>query len=428
MTKSAIDLANGRPIFVNRKDQIFTKSLLIMPILGGIFLSRFAIPIFGSQLAISLISTVISAVGLVSIGKLRVNVPRFILFTLSLAAVLLSAACAAGVRFSLTSLLLFAVLYLGYVFVVDTDTDIYPWVISAFRKICVIVAICGILQYFGQFLLPGPQLFTFDDYFPKSYLQLYHYVDPVAPGRNKSNGFFLPEPSIFGQLMALALILELGVFRNIPRILLYCIAQYVAFSGTGIMLCAFFVPFFLARERNPFVILAAIGVGIVLLTSWGSSFMQPFDRVGEFGATRSSAFARFISPFYLFDEYIFDNSRSVLFGLGPGSIETFFNNFYTDVFDPTWGKLLFEYGLVGSLPFAAFILSCFFLDTRTRWLSGALFINYLIMGGYLLSTPWNGIILSLAIWHRSPVGQMRRHHDQLRKLKTSNNLAVLGGS
>jgi hypothetical protein len=50
------------------------------------------------------------------------------------------------------------------------------------------------------------------------------------------------------------------------------------------------------------------------------------------------------------------------------------------------------------------------------------------MGGYLLSTPWNGIILSLAIWHRSPVGQMRRHHDQLRKLKTSNNLAVLGGS
>jgi hypothetical protein len=156
--------------------------------------------------------------------------------------------------------------------------------------------------------------------------------------------------------------------------------------------------------------------------------MQPFDRVGEFGATRSSAFARFISPFYLFDEYIFDNSRSVLFGLGPGSIETFFNNFYTDVFDPTWGKLLFEYGLVGSLPFAAFILSCFFLDTRTRWLSGALFINYLIMGGYLLSTPWNGIILSLAIWHRSPVGQMRRHHDQLRKLKTSNNLAVLGGS
>jgi len=180
------------------------------------------------------------------------------------------------------------------------------------------------------------------------------------------------------------------------------------------MLCAFFIPLFLARERNPFLVLAAIGVGIVLLTSWGSSFMQPFDRAGEFGATRSSAFARFISPFYLFDEYIFNNTRSVLYGLGPGSIETFFNNFYTEVHDPTWGKLFFEYGLVGSLPFAAFILSCFFLDTRTRWLSGALFINYLIMGGYLLSTPWNGIILSLAIWHRSSVRQTRRRHDQRR--------------
>lgn len=414
MTRSAVDLAKGSPSFVNSKDQVITQSLLILPILGGVFLSRFAIPIFGTQLAISLIATMISAVGLAALGKLRVNVPRFILFTLSLAAILLSAACTVGGRFSLTSLLLFAVLYLGYVFVVDTDTDIYPWVISAFRKICVIIAICGIFQYFGQFLLPGPQLFTFEDYIPKSYLQLYHYVDPVSPGRNKSNGFFLPEPSIFGQLMALALILEIGFFRNTSRILLYCIAQYVAFSGTGIMLCAFFIPLFLARERNPFLVLAAIGVGIVLLTSWGSSFMQPFDRAGEFGATRSSAFARFISPFYLFDEYIFNNTRSVLYGLGPGSIETFFNNFYTEVHDPTWGKLFFEYGLVGSLPFAAFILSCFFLDTRTRWLSGALFINYLIMGGYLLSTPWNGIILSLAIWHRSSVRQTRRRHDQRR--------------
>jgi len=132
MTRSAVDLAKGSPSFVNSKDQVITQSLLILPILGGVFLSRFAIPIFGTQLAISLIATMISAVGLAALGKLRVNVPRFILFTLSLAAILLSAACTVGGRFSLTSLLLFAVLYLGYVFVVDTDTDIYPWVISAF--------------------------------------------------------------------------------------------------------------------------------------------------------------------------------------------------------------------------------------------------------------------------------------------------------
>jgi hypothetical protein len=136
---------------------------------------------------------------------------------------------------------------------------------------------------------------------------------------------------------------------------------------------------------------------------WGSSFLEPFNRVGEFSATRSSGFARFISPFYLFDDYIFTDLHNILFGMGPGSIEPYFNNFYTDVFDPTWGKLFFEYGLVGSLPFAIFILSCLFLDTRTRWFSGALFINYLIMGGYLLSAPWTGIMLSLAIWHRPQV-------------------------
>jgi hypothetical protein len=376
---------------------------LMLPMLGGIFLPRFAIPMFGSQLSVPLLANLTSIIGLAAFGKLRVHVPRFILYTLSLAAILISVFGASGGRSSLTSLLLFAVLYLAYVFVVDADSDTYTWVILAFRKICVIVAVFGILQYFGQFLLPGPQLFTFEDYIPKSYLQFYHYVDLASPGRYKSNGFFLPEPSIFGQLIALALILEIGFFQRVWHIVLYCIAEYLAFSGTGVVLVALFFPFFLIRQRNPIFLLAAAGVGIILLMWQGSALMEPFDRAGEFASTHSSAFARFISPFYLFDEYIFTSMRNILFGMGPGSIEPFFNNFYTDVFDPTWGKLFFEYGLIGSLPFAIFIMSCFFLDTPKIWLSTALFINYLIMGGYLLSAPWAGIMLSLAIWYRPSV-------------------------
>ena len=116
--------------------------------------------------------------------------------------------------------------------------------------------------------------------------------------------------------------------------------------------------------------------------------------------TYSSGFARFLSPFYLFDDFIFTSTRNTLFGLGPGAIESFFNNFYTEVHDPTWGKLFFEYGLVGTLPFALFITCSFFADAPVRALAGALFLNWLIFGGYLLSPPIAALVLPLAVWHR----------------------------
>jgi hypothetical protein len=123
------------------------------------------------------------------------------------------------------------------------------------------------------------------------------------------------------------------------------------------------------------------------------------DRFGEFGSTYSSGFARFLSPFYLFNDFIFTSIRSTLFGLGPGAIKVFFNNYYVEVHDPTWGKLFFEYGLVGTLPFALFITCSFFADASTKWLAGALFLNWLVLGGYLLSAPIACLILSLTMWH-----------------------------
>jgi hypothetical protein len=88
--------------------------------------------------------------------------------------------------------------------------------------------------------------------------------------------------------------------------------------------------------------------------------------------------------------------------MGPGAIDVFFNNYYIDVHDPTWGKVFFEYGLVGTLPFAVFVLCSFFGDAPEKWLSSALFFNWLLLGGYLLSAPVAGLVLALAVWHRAP--------------------------
>jgi hypothetical protein len=344
-------------------------------------------------------------VGLTAFGKLRVHLPRLILFAISIAAMMTATVLGGGGRVSAMSFLLLAVLYLGYVFVIDGDEFTYARVILVFRRICLIVAIAGIVQFVAQIVLRGPTLFTFQGFIPDSYLALeYNYVDPsdFLPGFNKSNGFFLPEPSIFGQLMGLALISEVLFFRPSYRLLILGLALFLSFSGTGAILCGVFIPLLLLRRGNPTLLLLAACLAVVLLLLSNSWYLEPFlGRLGEFGSTNSSGFARFLSPFYLFNDFIFTSTRNTLFGLGPGAIETFFHNYYTEVHDPTWGKVFFEYGVVGALPFALFITCSFFADAPVKWLAGALFLNWLLMGGYLLSAPITGLILPLAVWHRA---------------------------
>jgi hypothetical protein len=378
---------------------------IILPILAGVFLPRFAISFFHRQLSVPLLVIVVSIIGLITVGRLRVHLPRLILFTLSIAAMMTATMLGGAGRVSPMSFLLLAVLYLGYVFVVDGDEGSYAWVIAGFRRIYLVVAVAGIAQFLGQAIIPGPTLFTFRGFIPDDFLALeYNYVDPTdfLPSFYKSNGFFLPEPSIFGQLMGLALITEVMFFRPSYRLFVIGLALFVSFSGTGAILCLVFVPLLLLRRGNASLLLLAAGGAVLLLIFSSSPYLSPFlNRFGEFGTTHSSGFARFLSPFYLFNDFIFTSIQNTLFGLGPGAIETFFHNYYADVHDPTWGKLFFEYGLVGTLPFALFVTCSVFADAPTKWLAGALFFNWLLMGGYLLSAPWGCIMLPLTIWHRS---------------------------
>jgi hypothetical protein len=74
------------------------------------------------------------------------------------------------------------------------------------------------------------------------------------------------------------------------------------------------------------------------------------------------------------------------------------------VHDPTWAKLFFEYGLVGFVPFSAFVVACFFADSPSRWLSAALFVDYVLLGGNLVNPRLHPLILVLAILHTTRGG------------------------
>jgi hypothetical protein len=369
---------------------------------GTMFLARFATYVGRSELSLTLVLTLVSVVTMVGLGLLRVNLTRFILFCLAIAAVTISAAFGSEGRVSTTSFILLIVLYAAYVFELPPEPGRFEWTIRLFRAFSTFIAVAGIVQFFAQIAVPGPTLFTFESFLPPKIVSHgFNYIIPVPnlPSMNKSNGFFLLEPSSFSQLMALAIILEIEFFHNPRRIIVYILGMLLSFSGTGTIMFLAFVPALLIRQGNLRLVLLFAFLAICALIFGDALHLTSLTaRLGEFGSNRSSGFARFISPFYLFDDFILPHMRTTLFGYGPGSIDPFFNATDYQVHDPTWGKLFFEYGVVGSVPFMIFVIYCLFAHARSLWLSGALFFNYLLLGGNLLDARLQPFMLALVIF------------------------------
>jgi len=123
-------------------------------------------------------------------------------------------------------------------------------------------------------------------------------------------------------------------------------------------------------------------------------------RLGEFNSDRSSGYIRYIAPGRLLAELFASDPWSAWVGHGPGTVFRTLREY--EFHDPTWAKLLFEYGGLGFG--AAFLL---FLVMLRRpgipiQVRAVLFWAWLIMGGHLLSPEQN--FLTLALVGLMPLG------------------------
>ena len=88
------------------------------------------------------------------------------------------------------------------------------------------------------------QVFSFKDYVPDSLLFESGYnlkIDFGISSLLKSNGFFLVEPSVMSQFMAMGIIIEVLYFRRLVWLGVLGLALVLAESGTGILVLAAFV-------------------------------------------------------------------------------------------------------------------------------------------------------------------------------------------
>lgn len=379
-------------------------------LVSTLFLTRFALTVGTSELSAPLVVMTVGSAALIVTGAVQLSQTRVLLFCAAMAAMLIATILGGSVRVSWLSYVNIGLVYFCYLGVAPDPRE-FDRVLKLFRLLALIIAFAGIAQFFGQLVIKGPTLFTFVGVFPTNIISHgFNYVIP-APGLgglNKANGFFLVEPSSFSQLMALAIIVELEFFRPSSRLAPLGLGLVLSFSGTGLLLFLAVVPIFIMRRGWGGVLLLVVPVAIfAAVVLAGPKLGVVLDRISEFNSDQSSGFARFLSPFYLINQYLFAGLDTAMFGMGPGAIEPYFKIAAYQIHDPTWGKLIFEYGLFGAVPFATFVVYCFFGGSRSIWLSTALFINYLILGGNLVDARLHILIVTLVVLHNRPADVRR---------------------
>jgi hypothetical protein len=169
----------------------------------------------------------------------------------------------------------------------------------------------------------------------------------------------------------------------------------LTYSGTGLLglLVALLFPLgWKTLQRLTWLGLA----GALLLLVLGDALNLSFTvgRIEEFGSERSSAYIRYIAPARMLADTLGLESWTPWLGQGPGAI--FRQTLPYEFHDPTWAKLMAEYGLAGSAALIALFAAALLAGGLPAPVAAALFAYWLGMGGHLLSPEVNFMTLALS--------------------------------
>jgi hypothetical protein len=117
------------------------------------------------------------------------------------------------------------------------------------------------------------------------------------------------------------------------------------------------------------------------------------SRITEFGSERSSAYHRYVGPVRLIASSFDLASASTWLGHGPGTIRHAKAAF--DFHDPTWAKLMFEYGMLGTAAVVTLFRAALSRHEVRPEIRATLFVSWLLLGGNLLAPEHVYLCLAL---------------------------------
>lgn len=394
--------------------------LLLAQLIGATFLQKLAIPFGGGNeffLGFFLMMG-ITAYGFIS-KKLEVRKTRLTLLLIMIGGLSFTQLLGDSSP-SLLSMAPLLLAHVHYAFGLKNGLSRPGIELVYFQKIMLIIAVLGIFQYFFQFLA-GPQwAFIMETYVPDSfYKKGFNAMNAISYGSGvyKSNGVFFLEPSMFCQFLAISVLIELLYFQNWRRLFVYVFAIAITFSGTGLVILFLLVPFILLKQKRYgiFTLLSVLALSAPLWAPYVGLGTQ-LERASEITNTQTSGYARFISMFPFIDMYILQETKTFLFGRGAGSMPWdggLLSSVDYEIFNPSWAKLFFEYGFLGTLFYVPLMIFIFLNPLRSAFIKTALLVQFVLLGEYIIPPTVHGLIVALLAW--PSISGMRQFDTEMYK-------------
>jgi len=252
------------------------------------------------------------------------------------------------------------------------------------------LAVAGLAQFVLQFA--GLSFFAFTGIVPGQFLieEQYAVVIPMDHGLNRSNGFFLIEPSVFSQFMAVGVVVEALYSRRATYFALFFAALLSSSSGTGWMVLGSYIAVLaVSAGRRGLIGAILLAAGCALAFAALSVVLPDIadtmsGRMYEFTLPGTSGNERFVTPFMALRDLLGAAPWAFVTGAGPGGSEQLMVPYFYALNTPV--KVLMEYGIFGLL----FYLGLLTWGTRTKrqaMLLVPLMVLLLLTGGYHQFSP-----------------------------------------
>jgi hypothetical protein len=357
-------------------------------------------------------------------GILQLDFVRYRLYVVA-CSVLLSLtllAFVAGREPSLPSALLAVALYALAAFDFSLRRSDINRVYDVFVRVMTVAAVVSLLQ--GAVQYAGVKYRDWvGDLLPQALIiPNYNSGDPLAYGSSiyRVNGLLFLEPSFLSYFLGIAVVVALQRRAAWWKVALLLAGMVPTLAGNGfvIVLPAIVLLFAVAdRGVRRLAIPLVFAAVLALVTPVGSRLV---DRVDEINSPGSSGYLRMVAPYTVVIPPVLDDPSAMVVGFGAGRASDYAADFGPDsLIVPYLPKLLFEYGLVGTLAFSLFALSVFLTGVRRPLVPGLLLAYFVVNAAFLqapiaLTTILFVVILRPTVPSVDPIRSVDDHRSESR--------------
>jgi hypothetical protein len=379
------------------------------PLIGATLVSKLAIPPFGEK-GVSIVIPLLliaAATGFLT-RRLTISPQRLAAYVVLIGLLGAFQLFRAG-PISRASFVVLATLHVPYVLTLAEDRDLSRDTVNFFLTLAQVIAWCAIAQFVLKSFIPIRYLFPIENFVPHAFVvQQFNEQGVIEYGSQlyRSNGVFMLEPSFCSQLLAVAVMVELGTLSRFRHLAVFVLGMLVTYAGTGFLILGVCVPIYVIQTGRWSLLL--VGAALIAALAVGGSYLHLdrfVARAHEFNSVGSSGFARFVGGFYLFKQFLWSDPARALVGFGAGTFKSYALRAHWPVAEMALTKLIFEYGLIGTAAYFSFLIYCLSGSTLPRAAVVAVALTMVLNGIY---TPFaHGLALSLLVWTGAGAAQRR---------------------